>query len=382
MVVKAFNLVEAINERFHIANTQALKKSMGVARLRAMIDGVTFPLAMAPFILGMGLGGYFIFHGRLTFGALFAFINLLNWVVNPMGSVPEALASIAEAAGAGRRVLELIDEPAERQTGAAFQPNGSIYAVRFNNVTFSYAGPDAPVLKNVSIDVIKGETVAVVGPSGSGKSTLVKLILGYYSMPDNAVEVLGHDENQWKLPAARDQMAFVAQDTYLFPISIGENIGLGKPGSTQEEIEGAARAANIHDFIASLPQGYKTPAGEWGSRLSGGQKQRISLARAILKDAPILLLDEPTSALDTESEALVQQALDAFTAEKNRTTVVIAHRLSTIKNANRVVVIDGGQVVEQGTHDELLAKGGAYTELYQSQFSSHNGSTGAAAFGD
>jgi ABC-type multidrug transport system fused ATPase/permease subunit len=164
----------------------------------------------------------------------------------------------------------------------------------------------------------------------------------------------------------RQQMAIVAQDTYLFPTSIAENIRLGKPDASQEEVEQAARLANIHDFICSLPQDYNTSAGEWGGRLSGGQRQRISLARAILKDAPILLLDEPTSALDTESEALVQQALERFTA--GRTTLVIAHRLSTIKNANRVVVLHDGKIIEQGTHEQLIKLGGAYLDLYQRQF--------------
>jgi ABC-type multidrug transport system fused ATPase/permease subunit len=209
--------------------------------------------------------------------------------------------------------------------------------------------------------------VAVVGPSGGGKSTLVKLLLGYYPVTDGALRLFGHDLNQWQLAAARTQMAFVAQDTYLFPISLGENIRLGKPEASQEMVEQAARMANIHEFIAGLPDGYNTNAGEWGSRLSGGQRQRISLARAILKDAPILLLDEPTSALDTESEALVQQALERFS--QGRTTLVIAHRLSTIKNADRVLVLDEGQIVEQGTHEALIAKGGLYLDLYQRQFS-------------
>jgi len=161
-------------------------------------------------------------------------------------------------------------------------------------------------------------------------------------------------------------MAFVAQDTYLFPVSLGENIGCSKPGASQADIERAARQANIHEFIAGLPEGYATNAGEWGARLSGGQKQRISLARAILKDAPILLLDEPTSALDAESEALIQEALDRFA--RQRTTVVVAHRLSTIKNADRVLVLQEGEIVEEGTHAELIAKGGLYLELYQGQY--------------
>ena len=252
--------------------------------------------------------------------------------------------------------------------------------MQFEKVSFTYKENEPAVLKDISLDIRKGQTVAIVGPSGGGKSTLIKLILGYYPLSAGNMKLFGHNLNDWKLSAAREQMAFVAQDTYLFPVSIGENIRLGKPGASQSEVESAARMANIHDFITSLPQGYDTPAGEWGSRLSGGQKQRISLARAILKDAPILLLDEPTSALDTESERLVQQALDSFTRAGQpdaRTTVVIAHRLSTIQNADRVLVLSSGEIVEQGTHDELLAKGGLYLDLYRRQFEqSTNGTQG------
>jgi subfamily B ATP-binding cassette protein MsbA/ATP-binding cassette subfamily B protein AbcA/BmrA len=208
--------------------------------------------------------------------------------------------------------------------------------------------------------------VAVVGPSGGGKSTLLKLLLGFYPVKDHSTFLLHHDMNEWSLPAARSQMSFVAQDTYLFPVSIAENIACGRPGVGQEDIERAARLANIHDFIISLPEGYKTQVGERGARLSGGQRQRLSLARAILKDAPLLLLDEPTSALDTESEALVQEALERFMV--GRTTIVIAHRLSTIRDADRVLVLEGGSIIEEGTHEDLIARQGRYHELYLRQF--------------
>src|SRR5450759_2214820 len=366
MVVKAFNLVDILNNQFSQANRQALQRGLRIARLRALIDAVGFALSILPFIIAMGYGGYLVITGVMTFGSLFAFINLLNYVVNPLGSLPNILASMSEASGAAQRVFKLIDYIPERLDGRAIKPSATqTRVIDLNHVSFSYE-KDSPILKDVSFSIEKGKRVAIVGPSGGGKSTVLKLLLGYYPLPDSYIYLFGADLNTWQLKAARQQMAYVAQDTYLFPISIAENIRLGRLGASQADVELAAHQANIHDFIFSLPEGYKTLAGERGARLSGGQRQRISLARAILKNAPILLLDEATSALDTESEALVQEALERFMV--GRTTVMIAHRLSTIKNADRVLVLDDGKIVEEGTHAELIARGGLYQDLYQRQF--------------
>jgi ABC-type multidrug transport system fused ATPase/permease subunit len=365
-ITKSFNLVEILDQRFRQANRWVIYKGLAIARMRSGVDILSTVVDFSPFLIAFGYGGYLAINGMLTFGSIFAFIYLLNYVVNPLENIPGLVASISESTGAAQRIFQVLDHDLERSSGTVTQPPQTAEAVvRFKNLSFSYQA-DTPILHQVSFEVQNGEKVAIVGPSGSGKSTLLKLILGYYPVEDGRVYLYGEDLNRWQLEAARQQMSLVAQDTYLFPVSVEENIACGRLGSDRQAIERAAAAANINDYIQTLPQGYQTPVGERGARLSGGQKQRLSLARAILKNAPILLLDEPTSALDSESEALVQEALDRFMAD--HTTIVIAHRLSTIKNADRVLVLDQGQIIEQGSHEELLAKGGLYQELYHKQF--------------
>jgi len=364
MVTRAFNLAGVMDDRFRQANQKAMGKGLMLTRFQAAADGSGSVFGVLPFLITFGFGGYLAISGHLTFGNLTAFIVMLNFVANPLSSLPPIIASIGEASGAAQRMVRILDQDAERTDGKRFSFDEKAAVVRLEHVDFSYG--EEPVLQDVSLSVQPGQTVAVVGPSGGGKSTLLRLLLGVYPLGENRLFLFEQDLNDWSLPSAREHMAFVAQDTYLFPVSIAENIACGKPGATQEEIERAAQMANIHEYIVSLPEGYRTLVGERGVRLSGGQRQRISLARAILKDAPVLLLDEPTSALDTESEALVQEALERFMA--GRTTIVIAHRLSTIRDADRVLVLEGGRIVEEGSHDELMARAGRYKELYLRQF--------------
>jgi ABC-type multidrug transport system fused ATPase/permease subunit len=365
-ISKSFNLSRILDERFKQANRWVIYKGVAIARMRSGVDILSTVVGFTPFLIAFGYGGYLAISGSITFGAIFAFINLLNYVVNPLGNIPRLVASISESVGSAQRIFQVLDHDLERGSGAVTQALHTAGPVlRVKGLSFAYQ-PDTPILRQIDFEVQPGEKIAIVGPSGSGKSTLFKLILGYYPIEAERIFLYGEDLNNWQLAAARKHMALVAQDTYLFPVSVEENIACGKLGAERGAIEQAAAAANIHDYIQTLPQGYQTSVGERGARLSGGQKQRLSLARAILKDAPVLLLDEPTSALDTESEALVQEALDRFMAK--HTTIVIAHRLSTIKNADRVLVLDQGRIIEQGTHQELLAKGGLYQELYQKQF--------------
>jgi len=364
MVTRAFNLAGVMDDRFRQANQKAMGKGLALTRFQAAADGSGAVFGVLPFLITFGFGGYLAIHGHLTFGNLSAFIIMLNFVANPLSSLPQIIASIGEASGAAQRMIQILDQDAERTDGKRFPFDEKAAVVRLEHVDFAYGAET--VLKDVSLSVQPGQTVAVVGPSGGGKSTLLKLLLGFYPLEENRLFLFEQDLNDWSLRSAREHMALVAQDTYLFPVSIAENIACGKPGASQAEIERAARMANIHEYIVSLPEGYRTLVGERGVRLSGGQRQRISLARAILKDAPILLLDEPTSALDTESEALVQEALERFMA--GRTTIVIAHRLSTIRDAHRVLVLEAGRIVEEGSHDELMSRAGRYKELYLRQF--------------
>ena len=317
----------------------------------------------------MAYAGWQAQEGVMDVGEFAAFIGMLLAAGQSLRQVTNLATVMSEGLTAARRLFTALDiQPEIREaTDAAALPSGPV-EVLLDDVSFAYAPSRedaAPTLDHVTIRVAPGETVALVGPSGGGKSTVLSLLPRFYDVTGGAVRLNGRDVRELQLPGLRDHIALVTQEPFLFDDTIANNIAYGRPGASEAQIEAAARAAAAHDFIVGLPEGYATRAGEAGLRLSGGQRQRIAIARAFLKDAPILLLDEATSALDTESEALVQAALERLM--QGRATLMIAHRLSTVRNADRIYVIDAGRVVEEGTHDALVAQGGLSARLARQQ---------------
>lgn len=364
-VVKAFGLESMEVDKFAGCNREyyrITRKTIKYGALSSPIMEVISSLGIASVIW---FGGSMVLKGKMSSAEIISFMAAMVMLYNPIKGLLGTYNSIQRSLGAAERVFEILDEEPDIKDG-----QDSVNIVRaegtleFDGVSFCYN--EEMVLKNVSLCVRKGEVVAFVGPSGGGKSTLVSLIPRFYDVTSGSVTIDGTDVRKLKLKSLMDQIAMVDQETFLFNDSITNNIRYGKPDASLEEVYAASRAAFAHDFITDMPEGYETVIGDRGVRLSGGQRQRICIARAILKDAPILILDEATSALDTESEKMVQKALNNLMA--NRTTLVIAHRLSTIFHADNIVVLDKGEIVQTGTHAELLEQGGLYRKLYEMQF--------------
>lgn len=349
---------------------EAVETLFGVAKHRALVvaafwSGVGLGFSLALVVI-FWFGGREVIAGRLTAGALVAFIFYALNIARSVGGAGRLYTSFQSAAGASERLFEILDaEPEIAERPRATDLGRVRGEVVLDGVTFGYDAT-APVLRDVTIRAAPGETVALVGPSGAGKTTLLHLLPRFYDPDAGAVRIDGVDLRDATVESVRAAVSLVAQDVQLFGVTLRENIRYGRLDATDAEVEAAARAANAHDFIAAAPEGYDTPVGERGVKLSGGQRQRVSIARALLKDPPILLLDEATSALDAQSEAAVQAALAELMA--GRTTFVIAHRLATVRDADRIVVMDGGRVVEQGTHAALVAAGGLYADLAARQF--------------
>jgi ATP-binding cassette, subfamily B, bacterial len=307
------------------------------------------------------IGATHALHGQLTVGTILVFLSYLAALYGPIEALMYSSSTVQAAAGSARRVMEVLDaEPEVTDAPGAVALRRVRGHVVFDDVGFGYE-PDRPVLQNVSLEARPGETVAIVGHTGAGKSTLVSLVLRLFDPTDGTVSIDGHDLRDVQVASLRSQVSLVLQESFLFPISIRDNIAYGRPDASMKQIQAAAKAANAHEFIAKLPDGYDTIVGERGATLSGGERQRIAIARALLKDAPVLILDEPTSALDARTESLLLEALERLT--KGRTTLIIAHRLSTIRNADRIVVLNEGRVVETGTHRQLVRRKGPYAAL-------------------
>lgn len=365
-VVKNFAIEDNEAKNFDKKNTNFLTRALKHTRWNAYSFAAINTVTDIGPIIVIGVGAYLAISGSITVGTLAAFVGYLELLFGPLRRLVASFTTLTQSFASMDRVFQLIDEDYDIKNGVGAQPieikQGRI---DIDHVSFQYNDNEAPILKDINLSIEKGETVAFVGMSGGGKSTLINLIPRFYDVTSGQILIDGHNIKDFLTGSLRNQIGLVQQDNILFSDTVKENILLGRPTATDEEVVEAAKMANAHDFIMNLPQGYDTEVGERGVKLSGGQKQRLSIARIFLNNPPILILDEATSALDLESESIIQEALDVLS--KDRTTLIVAHRLSTITHADKIVVIENGHIVETGTHRELMSKQGAYEHLYSIQ---------------
>jgi ATP-binding cassette subfamily B protein len=366
-VVQAFTREEIEHSRFRRYaddTVTAYQRSVSADMWFKVMVGLVTSVGTAAI---MWLGATRALEGRLSVGSVLVFIAYLGSLYGPLNSITYTASVLRHTAANAERVLEILDTPADLQDSPHAYGGFLRGHVQFESVTFGYE-PGRPVLRSISLEASPGEVIAIVGPTGAGKTTLVNLLIRFFDPWDGLVRIDGHDVRTLRLRSLRQQVAVVLQEPFIFPLSIADNIAYGRPDATRAEIETAAAMANAEEFVRRLPGGFDSVVGERGATLSGGEKQRLSIARALLKDAPVLILDEPTSALDARTEGLLLNALELLM--KGRTTFVIAHRLSTIRNADRILVLDRGEIVEQGRHAELMARGGLYASFYRQQVDS------------
>jgi ATP-binding cassette subfamily B protein len=377
-VTKMFHLEETTHQLYQDANRDSAQAAIDHASVQARYDALNALISWIRTVGTLAFGLYLLGNGQVGLGAIVAAIHLQSNASFMFTNLGDFVTNIQRSLAGSARVFELLSWPKEqmgsqRLPAEAGKISPSPEMIEMHNLSFRYVEADQTdepgkrdnLLDEINLSIMEGQFVALVGPSGGGKSTLIKILMGLYPIDENMLVVKGKSLSSYPLQDLRDLMAYVPQDAYLFDGTIEENIRYGNPEAAQEDVIAAARSAHAHDFIMEQPDGYETLVGERGAKLSGGQRQRIAIARALLKDAPLLLLDEATSALDSESEDVVQKALD--TLMEGRTTIAIAHRLSTIQHADSIYVIEAGRVVEQGTHESLLGISGVYQELYSLQ---------------
>ena len=363
-ILKGYNATDYIRNKFHDINGLFSRISLSMARRQQLASPTSEFLGISAAAVLMVYGGSLVLSGDLGASAFVAYLSIFTQITRPLRSFTDSFANINQGIAAGERVLALLDEKSKITNAPdAVRMTGLHDEIEFRDVRFSYDNKE--VICGVNFKIRKGETVALVGPSGGGKSTLSDLIPRFYDIQGGAILIDGVDIRRYDIESLREYMGVVSQETILFNDTIANNLRLGKQDATDEEIRQAAVVANAHNFIMETEHGYQTNIGDRGMKLSGGQRQRLSIARAVLKNPEILILDEATSALDTESEKLVQEALNALL--KGRTSLVIAHRLSTIHNADRIIVIEKGRIAEQGTHQQLMERHGIYARLIEMQ---------------
>ncbi|MCI2254837.1 ABC transporter ATP-binding protein/permease [Domibacillus sp. PGB-M46] len=365
-VIKSFAIEPVEQERFQKHNQNFLQKALDQTAWNAKAFAVVNTLTDIAPLLVIGYAGLQVIDGNLTVGTMAAFIAYIDRLYNPLRRLVNSSTTLTQSIASMDRVFELLDEKYDiTDKKGALECRNVKGDILFEHVDFRYDEKEELVLRDIDLHVKAGETIALVGMSGGGKSSLVSLIPRFYDVTGGRILLDGTDIRDFEVRSLRDKIGMVLQDNILFSDSVRENILLGRPDATEEEVVEAAKAANAHDFIMALPNGYETKVGERGVKLSGGQKQRVAIARVFLKNPPLLILDEATSALDLESEHLIQEAIEALA--KTRTTFIVAHRLSTITHADRIVLIEHGEVVEDGSHDELMKKQGGYWKLFQVQ---------------
>lgn len=360
LVLRSFGLQRVFRDRMREAAKALVENEEKRTQISNTAIVIRKVVQWLPNIISAVYAVYLVSQGEISLGGLVAFILILNKFVDAFIGLPFAMVDASAGVVSINRVEDILNAD-EENSGTESTALDENIVVGFDNVDFGYS-EDKKVLNKLSFEIKKGENVAFVGESGGGKSTIFRILCGFYAKNDGNYRLYGRDIEDWNVQALREQIALVSQNVFLFPTTIEENVGYGRCGATHDEIVNACKKADIHDFIMSLPQGYQTVVGERGAILSGGQKQRISIARAILKNAPILLLDEPTSALDIETENNIQDAINAVM--EGRTCITIAHRLSTIENADIIMVLKHGKIVETGTHKELMELGQEYTRMY------------------